>query len=71
MGSMAGAMAAFEACDLAKYGNRRLCEVWFFRCIEEGAPKRDDHDLWPREALAVDVTIRRAARWYELERSKP
>lgn len=66
-----GASVAWEVCDLAKLSGRRPCEVYLFRPIEEGAAKQDERrDLWPVEALAVDVTLRRAARWYESETSK-
>lgn len=65
MASREGAQAAFEACDMAKIRGCRPCEVWLYRPIEEGEPKRGPRDLWPMEAMGVDFTLRRAARWYE------
>lgn len=38
-----------------------------FRVVADGETKRDERDLWPDEAVAVDLTIRRAARQFEAE----
>ena len=70
MTSEEGALTAWETCDIAPLARMRPCELWEYRVIEAGVTKRDDRDLWPREALAVDVTLRRAARWYESEARK-
>ena len=67
-----GGFAAWEACDLAKYSRLRPCEAFGFRVVaSRNDPSGPDEGIIDEiEAIAVDLTLRRAARWFESEEAK-